>query len=44
VELLLRAGADYRITDRDGVTALEHARRSGQSRVAALLRSAETSE
>ena len=44
VELLLRAGADYRIPDRDGVTALEHARRSGQTRVAALLRSAASSQ
>jgi ankyrin repeat protein len=44
VELLLRADADYRIPDRDGVTALEHAQRSGQTRIAALLRSAASRE
>lgn len=37
VRLLLAAGADRSIGDREGVTALEHARRKGQDRVAALL-------
>ncbi len=40
VRILLAAGAYRAIADRDGVTALEHARRSGQSEVAALLGSA----
>lgn len=38
VEILLDAGADPSIADKEGVTALEHAERKGQSEVAALLR------
>jgi uncharacterized protein len=37
VQLLLDAGADRSIADRDGVTALEHARRRGYARIAELL-------
>ena len=40
VQILLDAGADPGITDKDGVTALEHARSSGQEQVAAILSSA----
>ena len=37
VRILLDAGADPAIADGNGVTALEHARRSGQSEVARIL-------
>ena len=37
VRLLVEAGADAGIADRDGVTPLEHARRSGYDEIAALL-------
>ena len=37
VRILLRAGADPRIADSDGVTALEHARSGGQEAVARIL-------
>ncbi len=37
VRLLLAAGADRSIPDRDGVTALEHARKRGHSAIARLL-------
>ncbi len=37
VRALLAAGADRSIADRDGVTALEHARQRGQTAVVALL-------
>ncbi|MFW5472432.1 ankyrin repeat domain-containing protein [Knoellia sp. CPCC 206450] len=37
VKILLEAGADRSIADRDGVTALEHARAKGQREVVALL-------
>ncbi len=37
VRILLEAGADPLIADRDGVTALEHARRSGYAEIVALL-------
>lgn len=40
VRTLLAAGADPTIADHDGVTALEHARRLGQTRVADLLEGA----
>lgn len=40
VRLLLRAGADPAIADRDGVTALEHARARGQVAVARVLAAA----
>jgi ankyrin repeat protein len=39
VRELLAHGADRSIPDRDGVTALEHARRLGHTEIAALLRS-----
>lgn len=39
VRILLAAGADPTIADRDGVTALEHARSRGQEAVAAVLAS-----
>ena len=38
VRILLDAGADASIADRDGVTALEHAERSGYSEMARILR------
>lgn len=38
VRLLLAAGADRELADKDGVTALEHAVRRGQERVASILR------
>ena len=41
VRILLDAGADPGITDKDGVTALEHARSSGQEQVAGILSSAD---
>ncbi len=40
VRILLGAGADASIGDRDGVTALEHAERLGFEEIAAILRSA----
>jgi uncharacterized protein len=40
VTILLGAGADPRIADRDGVTPLQHASRRGQSEVAMILRNA----
>lgn len=40
VAALLAAGADPNIPDRDGVTALQHARRKGFTRIAALLTAA----
>ena len=41
VGLLLAAGADPRIADRDGVTPLAHAKRRGYSDMAKLLEAAE---
>jgi ankyrin repeat protein len=38
VRLLVEAGADLDLPDRDGVTALAHAERRGQEQVAAVLR------
>jgi ankyrin repeat protein len=38
VRLLVEAGADVDLPDRDGVTALAHAERRGQEQVAAVLR------
>lgn len=40
VAALIAAGAKLDIGDRDGVTALEHARRNGQTEIAALLEKA----
>ena len=40
VQILLNAGADPTIADRDGVTALGHARANGQSEMARILSSA----
>ncbi|ERI50429.1 hypothetical protein N878_08785 [Pseudomonas sp. EGD-AK9] len=37
VALLIEAGADLQLADRDGVSALRHAERRGQTRVAELL-------
>ncbi len=37
VRILLAAGADRRIPDRNGVTALEHARRAGHQELVAIL-------
>ena len=37
---LVAAGADLNLTDRDGVTALQHARQRGQTQVAAVLAAA----
>ncbi|EAQ00806.1 Ankyrin repeat protein [Janibacter sp. HTCC2649] len=37
VQILLDAGADTSLADRDGVTALEHAQRMGQSAIAGIL-------
>ena len=37
MRLLLDAGADRSIADRDGVTALEHARERGYDEMVALL-------
>ncbi|KIQ63923.1 ankyrin [Kitasatospora griseola] len=42
VRLLLAAGADPRLADADGVTALQHAERRGFNGIAALLREAES--
>jgi ankyrin repeat protein len=41
VRLLVAAGADVRLADRDGVSPLEHARRAGHEEIAALLAAAE---
>jgi uncharacterized protein len=40
VRLLVEAGADVDLPDRDGVTALAHAERRGQEQIAAVLRQA----
>lgn len=40
VKLLLAAGADPALADKDGVTALEHAETKGQTEVARILRAA----
>ena len=40
VRILLRAGADQSIADRDGVTALQHARSMGYTGIAAILANA----
>jgi ankyrin repeat protein len=40
VMILLDAGADASIADRQGVTALQHAERRGQREVARILRNA----
>ena len=40
VRILLEAGVDPTIADRDGVTALEHAEQRGHTRIAELLRGA----
>lgn len=40
VQILLDAGADPGLADREGTTALEHAESSGQTEVAAVLRAA----
>ena len=40
VRILLDAGADPGIADRDGVTALEHAQRRGYGEIAQILRNA----
>ena len=37
VQILLNAGARPDLADRDGVTALQHARKRGQVRIAQLL-------
>jgi ankyrin repeat protein len=37
VRLLLARGADARIADREGVSALEHARKRGYTRMSDLL-------
>ncbi len=41
VRLLLEAGADPLVADRDGVTPLEHARKLGYGRIAAILEAAQ---
>ncbi len=41
IRLLLAHGADPSIADRDGVTALEHARAKGQAEVVAILEAAD---
>ena len=38
VTILLAAGADRRLADRDGVTALQHAQRREHAAVARILR------
>ena len=40
VEALVKAGADVNLPDRQGTTALEHARRRGYSQIARILESA----
>ncbi|MEV6286427.1 ankyrin repeat domain-containing protein [Kribbella sp. NPDC051770] len=40
VKILLAAGADPAIADRDGVTALQHAEKRGYDKIAAILREA----
>ena len=40
VEVLLAAGADPHLADREGVTALAHARAKGHSRLATILEDA----
>lgn len=41
VRILLEAGADAGIADKDGVTALEHARAKGQDAIVRILEAAE---
>ena len=40
VDVLVRANADVNVPDRDGVTALQHARRRGYSQIARILENA----
>ena len=40
VEMLVEAGADVNLGDRDGVTPLEHARSRGYDEIAQVLRAA----
>jgi ankyrin repeat protein len=40
VTILLDAGADASIADREGITALQHAQRRGHREVARILRNA----
>lgn len=40
VRMLVAAGADTELADRDGVTALEHARRRGYAEIARILETA----
>ncbi|MEO6199713.1 MAG: ankyrin repeat domain-containing protein [Cryobacterium sp.] len=44
VRILLRAGADQSIADRDGVTALQHARSKGHTEIAAILARADNGD
>jgi len=40
--MLVASGADVDLADRDGVTALEHARRRGYTEIARVLEAART--